>query len=106
MEDELKLPKYVVVERATERGTWSVEGWDSDGGCLLTVFYGPDSNLRACRYAEIVNRHGRPNIAAIVEEELENWGSKTDEEFAQSVEKKIHMTGLTRAMPAATPAGE
>lgn len=90
---EQTAPGYAVVEHETERGVWSVEGWDSDGGCFLTVFYGPDSAMRARRYAEIVNRREKSNIAAIVEEELENWGSKTDKEFAENIEAEILAAG-------------
>ena len=46
---------YEICERKDERGVWSVEWSDHDGGCHVTNFYGPNSKARAEEYLHFKN---------------------------------------------------
>ena len=45
-------PARVFLDRHGNGGEWRVEWFNSDGGCEVAIFSGPNSRDRALRYAD------------------------------------------------------
>jgi hypothetical protein len=45
-------PEIMVFEDDEEEGAWRVDYFDTDGGCYVTIFLGPQAEQRARAYGD------------------------------------------------------
>jgi len=46
----MRTDQVLVFEDKAETGDWRVEYFDTDGGCYVTIFAGPEAEARARAY--------------------------------------------------------